>query len=31
VEALETALAEGVQVAMDRYNRAGSLGCEEIP
>lgn len=31
VEALETALTEGVQVAMDRYNRAGSLGCEEIP
>jgi PTH1 family peptidyl-tRNA hydrolase len=31
VDALELALAEGVQTAMDKYNRAGSLGCEEIP
>lgn len=30
-DALELALREGVQAAMDRYNRAGSLGCEEIP
>jgi len=30
-DALELALASGVQAAMDRYNRAGSLGCEEIP
>jgi len=30
-DALETALSSGVQAAMDRYNRAGSLGCEEIP
>jgi peptidyl-tRNA hydrolase, PTH1 family len=30
-DALETALERGVQAAMDKYNRAGSLGCEEIP
>jgi PTH1 family peptidyl-tRNA hydrolase len=30
-DALELALTAGVQVAMDKYNRAGSLGCEEIP
>lgn len=30
-DALELALAESVQAAMDRFNRAGSLGCEEIP
>ena len=30
-DALELALREGVQAAMDRYNRAGSLRCEEIP
>ena len=30
-DALELALTEGVQTAMDKYNRAGSLGCEEIP
>ena len=31
VDALELALSAGVQSAMDKYNRAGSLGCEEIP
>jgi PTH1 family peptidyl-tRNA hydrolase len=31
VDALETALSSGIQAAMDKYNRAGSLGCEEIP
>jgi len=31
VDALELALSSGVQAAMDKYNRAGSLGCEEIP
>ena len=31
VDALEIALREGVQAAMDRYNRAGSLDCQEIP
>ena len=31
VDALELALQAGVQSAMDRYNREGSLGCEEIP
>ena len=31
VDALELALQTGVQSAMDRYNREGSLGCEEIP
>jgi len=30
-DALELALEKSVQAAMDRYNRAGSLGCEEIP
>src|SRR5437588_121509 len=30
-DALELALESGIQAAMDRYNRAGSLGCEEIP
>jgi PTH1 family peptidyl-tRNA hydrolase len=29
--ALETALDEGLTRAMDLYNRAGSLGCEELP
>lgn len=29
-DALELALAAGVERAMDRYNRAGSLGCEEL-
>ena len=28
-DALEVALEKGVQAAMDQYNRAGSLGCEE--
>lgn len=28
--ALELALEGGVERAMDRYNRAGSLGCEEL-
>ena len=31
VDALQLALQTGVQTAMDRYNREGSLGCEEIP
>lgn len=30
-DALELALDAGVERAMDRYNRAGSLGCEELP
>ena len=30
-DALELALSSGVQAAMDNYNRAGSLGCEELP
>jgi PTH1 family peptidyl-tRNA hydrolase len=30
-DALELALDAGVERAMDRYNRAGSLGCAEIP
>lgn len=30
-DALETAIEHGVQAAMDRYNQAGSLGCDEIP
>lgn len=30
-DALELALEAGVDRAMDRYNRAGSLGCEELP
>jgi peptidyl-tRNA hydrolase, PTH1 family len=29
--ALETALTAGLPRAMDLYNRAGSLGCEELP
>jgi PTH1 family peptidyl-tRNA hydrolase len=29
--ALELALEAGVERAMDRYNRPGSLGCEELP
>jgi len=28
--ALEVALAAGVERAMDRFNRAGALGCEEL-
>lgn len=28
---LELALEAGVERAMDRYNRPGSLGCEELP
>jgi peptidyl-tRNA hydrolase, PTH1 family len=30
-DALELALEAGLERAMDRYNRAGSLGCEELP
>jgi PTH1 family peptidyl-tRNA hydrolase len=30
-DALELALRAGVSRAMDVYNRAGSLGCEELP
>jgi peptidyl-tRNA hydrolase, PTH1 family len=30
-DALELALEAGVERAMDRYNRAGSLGCDELP
>ena len=30
-DALELALEAGAERAMDRYNRAGALGCEEIP
>jgi PTH1 family peptidyl-tRNA hydrolase len=30
-DALELALEAGVDRAMDRYNRAGALGCEELP
>jgi len=29
-DALEEALRSGVVRAMDLYNRAGSLGCEEL-
>jgi len=29
-DALEVALEAGVERAMDRYNRAGALGCEEL-
>jgi peptidyl-tRNA hydrolase, PTH1 family len=29
-DALELALEAGVERAMDRYNRAGALGCEEL-
>src|SRR2546425_534503 len=28
--ALELALQAGIERAMDRYNRAGALGCEEL-
>src|SRR6266480_2614650 len=30
-DALELALDAGIERAMDRYNRAGALGCEELP
>jgi PTH1 family peptidyl-tRNA hydrolase len=30
-DALEMALGAGIERAMDRFNRAGSLGCEELP
>jgi peptidyl-tRNA hydrolase, PTH1 family len=30
-DALQLALEAGVERAMDRYNRAGALGCEELP
>jgi peptidyl-tRNA hydrolase, PTH1 family len=30
-EALELAIEAGVERAMDRFNRAGALGCEELP
>jgi peptidyl-tRNA hydrolase, PTH1 family len=30
-DALELALEAGVDRAMDRYNRPGALGCEELP
>lgn len=30
-DALELAIREGVERAMERYNRAGALGCEELP
>jgi PTH1 family peptidyl-tRNA hydrolase len=30
-DALELALDAGVDRAMDRFNRAGALGCEELP
>jgi PTH1 family peptidyl-tRNA hydrolase len=30
-DALEMALGPGIERAMDRFNRAGSLGCEELP
>jgi PTH1 family peptidyl-tRNA hydrolase len=30
-DALELALEAGVERAMDRYNRAGALSCEELP
>jgi peptidyl-tRNA hydrolase, PTH1 family len=29
-DALELAMEAGIERAMDRYNRAGSLGCEEL-
>ena len=29
--AIETAVSDGLTRAMDLYNRAGSLGCEQIP
>ena len=30
-DALETALGDGLKRAMDLYNQAGALGCEELP
>lgn len=30
-DALELALRDGLKAAMDKYNQAGSLGCQEIP
>jgi peptidyl-tRNA hydrolase, PTH1 family len=30
-DALEVAVDAGIERAMDRFNRAGSLGCEEMP
>jgi peptidyl-tRNA hydrolase, PTH1 family len=30
-DALEVALEAGIERAMDRYNRPGALGCEELP
>ncbi len=30
-DALELALAQGLKPAMDLYNQAGALGCEELP
>jgi PTH1 family peptidyl-tRNA hydrolase len=30
-DALELALDAGIEKAMERFNRAGSLGCEELP
>jgi len=30
-DALELAMEAGVERAMDHYNRAGALGCEELP
>lgn len=30
-DALETALRDGLKRAMDTYNQAGALGCEELP
>jgi len=30
-DALEVALDAGIERAMDRFNRAGALGCEELP
>ena len=30
-DALELALEAGIERAMDRYNRPGALGCEELP
>ena len=29
-DAVELALDAGLERAMDRYNRAGALGCEEL-
>jgi peptidyl-tRNA hydrolase len=30
-DALEMGLDAGIERAMERFNRAGSLGCEELP